>query len=155
MNKHHLLVLALFPFSGAAADPVDLAWLQGHWCQQTEDGLVEEFWLAPENGETVGLGRTLSAGKTASFEFMRIISGDGGLQFIAQPGGAPPTTFKSTPGSAAGQRIEFENPAHDFPQAVRYWREGEALLAEISGPGSDGTTMSFRFHYSPCASGPG
>ena len=154
MNKHVFKVLVMLSFSHASAvlaEPVDLGWLQGHWCQQTDEGLVEEYWMAPANGESVGLGRTLSGGKTASFEYMRIVRGEGGLQFIAQPGGAPPTAFAATPGSTAAQRIAFENPEHDFPQRVSYWREGEALMAEISGPGADGNTMSFQFNYKRCA----
>ena len=27
----------------------------------------------------------------------------------------------------------FENAAHDFPQRVLYWRDGEALVARIEG----------------------
>lgn len=34
---------------------------------------------------------------------------------------------------AAGERmIEFANPAHDYPQRIRYWREGNRLKARIS-----------------------
>jgi hypothetical protein len=118
MNKHVFKVLLMLSFSHASAapgDPANLAWQQGHWCQQTDEGLVEEYWLAPANGETIGLGRTLSGGKTASFEFMRITDGDGALNFIAQPGGAPPTTFVAITGNSDAQRIAFENPEHDFP----------------------------------------
>ena len=28
--------------------------------------------------------------------------------------------------------IEFSNPAHDYPQRIRYWREGDTLHAEIA-----------------------
>ena len=28
--------------------------------------------------------------------------------------------------------MTFVNPGHDYPQRVRYWREGGALKAEIS-----------------------
>ena len=28
--------------------------------------------------------------------------------------------------------IEFTNPAHDYPQRIRYWREGDKLIAEIA-----------------------
>ena len=154
MNKPTILTLTMIPVCcalAAAGTSPDLAWLQGHWCQQTDEGLVEEFWMAPAHGETVGLARTLSGGKTASFEYTRIVSGEGGLRFIAQPGGVPPTAFAAIPGSTAAQQIAFENPKHDFPQRVSYWREGEALLAEISGPGADGKVMSFQFNYKRCA----
>jgi hypothetical protein len=28
--------------------------------------------------------------------------------------------------------IEFANPQHDYPQRIRYWREGDLLKAEIA-----------------------
>jgi hypothetical protein len=40
--------------------------------------------------------------------------------------------------------VRFEDRSHDYPQRVRYWRDGEALLAEISM--LDGTkAMRWRF----------
>ena len=55
---------------------------------------------------------------------------DGGARSVPMPGGGPPIEF---PLVAQGERsIEFANPAHDFPQRIRYWREGDRLHAEIS-----------------------
>ncbi len=31
-----------------------------------------------------------------------------------------------------GDSVTFVNPANDYPQRIRYWREGEKLKAEIS-----------------------
>jgi hypothetical protein len=31
------------------------------------------------------------------------------------------------------QRIVFENAAHDFPQRILYWRDGDELMARIEG----------------------
>ena len=49
--------------------------------------------------------------------------------------------------SGQGTRmIEFANPGHDYPQRIRYWREGDTLNAEISL--MDGSRAS-RWSYSP------
>ena len=81
---------------------------------------------------------------------MRIVDQDGVRNYVAQPGGRPPTSFRQ---AAIGEGwIRFENPAHDFPQRVEYRREGNTLLAEISGPGDGGQETVIRFDYVPCGS---
>ena len=42
--------------------------------------------------------------------------------------------------------IEFANPSHDYPQRIRYWREGDTLHAEISL--LDGSNAN-RWTYAP------
>jgi hypothetical protein len=39
------------------------------------------------------VSRTLKDGRMAGFESLRIVERDGGLVYIAQPGGRPPTEF--------------------------------------------------------------
>jgi hypothetical protein len=40
--------------------------------------------------------------------------------------------------------VEFANRGHDYPQRVRYWREGPALKARISRmDGSDAAEWSY------------
>lgn len=34
---------------------------------------------------------------------------------------------------AGEKRVVFENAAHDFPQRILYWREGDDLVARIEG----------------------
>jgi Domain of unknown function (DUF6265) len=54
------------------------------------------------------------------------------LTFYAQPGGAsPPVGFPLE--SLGKRRAVFENPSHDFPQRVIYWREGDRLRARVEG----------------------
>lgn len=54
-----------------------------------------------------------------------------GLSYFASPGAQPPTEFKLK--EAGERRVVFENAAHDFPQRILYWREGESLVARIEG----------------------
>ena len=106
-------------------------WLAGRWVLD-EDRHVEEVWLAPRDGLMLGMSRTTGGGKKPFFEFVRIEKREGGIYYLAQPAGSPPTEFRLVSSSAT--ELVFENPLHDFPQRVRYRRDGDdALAASIEG----------------------
>jgi len=46
------------------------------------------------------------------------------------PNGGAPVEFAMV--KQDDSSIEFANPTHDFPQRIRYWREGDTLHAEIA-----------------------
>jgi hypothetical protein len=144
-----LLTVAVAVAVAGAADPAPpLAWIGGHWCTDPGQEIVEEVWLPPHGGVAIGLSRTRSGNETTAFEYLRIVDLEGTLSYIAQPGGRPPTAFTQT---AGGERwLRFENPDHDFPQRIEYRREGDALHAEIAGPGEDGTETVISFDYRRC-----
>ena len=79
----------------------------------------------------LGLHRDVAGGRAVSFEFLRIEKTADGIAYIAQPQGRPPTPFRLIESSAS--RAVFENKAHDFPQRIIYWTEGDALHARIEG----------------------
>jgi len=139
------------PLSGGANDTTanpSLDWIAGHWCAELGETTAEEIWLRPHGGIAVGLGRTRTSDRTTGFEYIRIAEQDGVQSFIAQPGGRPPTSFKRT---AGGERwVRFENPDHDFPQRIEYRRDGDALHAEVAGPGDNGEETVIGFDYHPC-----
>lgn len=87
--------------------------------------------MPPRGGVLLGMARSGQAGRPGSFEFTRIGPGpDGVLSFDTQPQGRSPIAF---PVEVQGpQSISFLNRAHDYPQRIRYWRDGDALVAEIS-----------------------
>jgi hypothetical protein len=146
-----LALLALMVPSAFAADAPALTgfgWISGHWCGGSGDERIEEYWMSSDGDVLLGLGRSLKGLQTASFEYMRIVMEDGVPVFVAQPGGRPPTAFRRTAGGADWAR--FENPAHDFPTRVEYRRRGEALHAEIAGPGKDGKEVVIPFDYAGC-----
>jgi hypothetical protein len=45
-----------------------------------------------------------------------------------------------------GDEVVFENPAHDFPQRIRYRASGAALQARIEGT-MNGKTRGIDFPY--------
>jgi hypothetical protein len=79
----------------------------------------------------------------AAFEFLRIVERDGGLVYIAQPGGRPPTEFALA--GIDGDSVTFENRAHDFPKVIRYARRPDgALEARVSDGGQRAEVFVFR-----------
>lgn len=111
---------------------VDLAWLSGCWEGRQGDAILEEIWLKAGGGSMLGLGRTVKGGKTTSFEFMQFREENGSLVFLPQPSGGTRVSFPLS--DFLGERLTFENKAHDFPQQVIYERRGEMLVAAIEGP---------------------
>lgn len=117
------------PTVGAGADA--LGWLAGSWGGQSGTLTMEEHWTSPAGGMLLGMHRDVRGDRAVSFEFMRIESREGTLTFMASPRGAAPTPFPLKEHGA--QRVVFENTAHDFPQRIIYWREGDALRARVEG----------------------
>ena len=127
--------IALFLCTLAAATSALAAdlpkWMAGSWRLDTPEARVEEHWTAPGGGMMLGMSRTVSAKGKTSFEFLRIAEVEGKLAYLAMPQGRPATSFPLK--SAGASRLVFENPAHDFPQRILYWRDGAKLCARIEG----------------------
>lgn len=116
---------------GAEASIEALGWMVGHWRREGEGSSTEELWLPAEGGLMLGLGRTIKGDRAVGFEYLRIEQRDTGVVYVASPGGQPPTEFPLS--TLEPNRVEFENPDHDFPQRILYWRQGVDLCARIEG----------------------
>lgn len=139
------------PAAAVAQTPDTLpAWMAGRWCSTSVNDRTEEVWLAPAGGLMLGMSRTVSAARAkAQFEFLRIEMRDGVPSYLAQPQGRPAVEFRQVQSDAG--RVRFENLAHDFPRRIEYRRTGDALQAEIAGPGKDGKELVIGYAYVPCA----
>jgi hypothetical protein len=91
----------------------------------------------------LGVSRTVSRGSMRAFEFLRIVERDGGLVYIAQPGGAPPTEFVLT--ELGGTRAVFENPRHDYPKRIVYELSAEGGLIASIGFAKGGSPRRFEY----------
>lgn len=128
-----LVLFSVFGPAHAQTTPVSaLAWLAGSW--GGVDGRIEheEHWTAPKGGAMVGMHRTIRDGRMVEFEFLRIEEQKGALVYLSMPNGRSPAT-PFTLKTLDGERVVFENLAHDFPHRVIYSREGDNLRARIEG----------------------
>jgi hypothetical protein len=125
----------------------DIAWLAGEWQIASPTRCVEEQWTAPSSNMLVGMSRTVTDGRTTSFEFMRIEARADGIYYVAQPGGRPPVDFKLASDSATD--LVFVNPGHaDRLKRVLYRRdEGDRLTARIEGEnGGSAFAEDYSYH---------
>src|SRR5688500_16173975 len=118
-------------FAQAPAKVESLDWMSGAWVSESPRAKVSESWLGPGNGLMVAVNLSTFANGRKSFEFLRIAETPEGFSDFASPGGKAPVEFKLR--EMGEKRVVFENAAHDFPQRILYWREGEALLARVEG----------------------
>jgi hypothetical protein len=121
-----------------------VAWLAGCWAQEGGEAGSEEHWMQPAAGTMPGVARTVKAGKTVEFEFLRIhVAPDGRLLFTAIPSGQKEATFTEL--RIGESEIAFENAEHDFPQRVIYkMQDRTRLLTSIEGS-RKGVARSIEF----------
>ena len=136
------MLLMIAQVVAAASVPQMPAWMAGCWEQRSGSKWIEECWTGARGGLMIGSSRTGQGGKVAEWETMQIVvapeprdASVPPMAFWASPGGTGRTVFEWVPSDKAG--VTFANPKHDYPQRIRYWREGNELLAEISR--TDGT----------------
>jgi hypothetical protein len=142
MRRIILAGLALLA-TGASDSPKMPGWLAGCWSEQKGPNWTEECWTAPRADTMLGSGRNGRDDQLRSWETMQIEqAGDGKLVFYGAPRGGPRVAFAMI--SSGPREIIFANPQHDYPQRIRYWREGMDLNAETSL--TDGS-KAFRWHY--------
>lgn len=122
-----------FALALVLAPEPDLSWLVGEWCIERSElkNVTCESWRDMGNGVLNGMGKTWHERFVTIDEHMEIRPEGDGFVFHAEPNRQKPTDFRSVGGQPA-MSVRFENRAHDYPQVVRYWREGELLMAEIS-----------------------
>ncbi|MDO9489293.1 MAG: DUF6265 family protein [Sphingomonadaceae bacterium] len=130
--------------STPASPSVDrLTWLAGEWVSESADRWTEEQWSAPRGGLMLGLGRSGKYDRAMGFEFMRIAAeADGRILFWGAPGGQAPVAFRLVEQDATS--AVFENPRHDFPKRVAYRRDGNRLIATISGDGGEAQSWTYQ-----------
>ncbi len=147
----HSVALYRHPQDIALPEPAkaavgDLQWLAGAWVGTRGTSAttsIEERWSPPLGGAMLGVSRTVSRGRMTAFEFLRIVERDGGLVYVAQPGGAPPTEFVLT--ELGDKRAVFVNPRHDFPQRIVYEVAADGRLGASIGHSKGGRPQRFEF----------
>jgi len=126
-----------------------LSWIAGSWRGTSSGVEMEEHWTAPKGNSMIGIHRDVAKGRTASFEFLRIEQQGERIVYLSMPSGrSPATPFPLK--EVSGTRVVFENPAHDFPQRIIYWKDGADLRARIEGT-MNGKAGAEEWRWSPAA----
>jgi len=109
-----------------------LGFMSGCWQGRTASGsTIEEHYTTPSSNLMLGTTRYLRDGATRSFEFTMIAADSAGSRITPHPGGRASVSFREV--GRSGTSVDWENPAHDFPQRIRYERVGpDSLVATIS-----------------------
>lgn len=140
------LTLALVGAAPVMAKPSALPiWLAGCWSAHEDESRTEECWEAPRDGIMTGTSVITRGEMVELSEAMRLArdAKTGALTFAAASDGGAWTTFIQEAGGKPG--LAFVNRANDYPQRIRYWREGDRLLAEIAlADGSEARRWTFR-----------
>jgi Domain of unknown function (DUF6265) len=134
MQAFKFITVALALLSGhsqAVANKLDaLAWLSGCWFSTGGESGSGEFWLPAAGDRMLGIGRTISAGKTVQYEFLSVHVGAAGmLVYTAEPSRQQRTEFVAT--DLGDRTATFENHAHDFPQRIRYQLTSDSELQVV------------------------
>jgi hypothetical protein len=142
------VLLPAWPAAQTAKPTLDgLAWMAGSWSGETRGIQMEEHWTAPKSNSMIGVHRDVGKGRTLGFEFLRIEQQGDQIVYLSMPNGRSPATPFSLK-EASGTRVVFENPSHDFPQRIIYWKDGNDLRARIEGT-MNGKAGSEEWRWSP------
>lgn len=118
-------------------------WLIGKWKRNNESEGQETFenWQKKSNTEYLGLGFTLQNQDTIKQEIIRLVDLNNNWVLKVQPQDEPePIIFKMT----SYNSLEFicENKELDFPNKIKYWKNGNKINATVSG---DEMKIHFEF----------
>ena len=131
-----------------AAAPVSNAglpdWMAGAWVMEDGAEWADETWTPPRGGNMLGAARSGFGPELTTWQSTRIQrKADGSLVLATQDKGGPATEFALVVSGPSS--IEFANPAHTYPQRVRYERVGQLLIVELSKiDGSQAARWQYR-----------
>lgn len=128
----------------ASHQEASLDWLAGAWCTTPEPSAHTcERWSRMDHDMMLGTVQTVRGGRTIEWEFLRIEQGGDTMVYHASVKGRPAVAFRAV--VLGPDAATFENPAHDYPQRIRYRREGAVLKAAVSKiDGSDEQRWEYR-----------
>lgn len=118
----------------------EISWLGGCW--QTADGATREEWIIADATHAFAVNYTLKEDMLVFHEHARIDKREGKWTFNAYPNGIGPSSFPYE--DKGDTHITFVNVLHDYPQVIKYARDGENLKATISKLGG-GNPYSWDF----------
>ncbi len=126
----------------------DFSRLIGSWSCVNADASQIEEWEQHSDSTYAGRGYVLEGGDTTFFETLEIRKESGGWTYYArinQMNGGEVIPFRLT--KQTTEKVEFTNPAHDFPKKIGYeLTSNDELQAYIEGP-RDGQIVRILFDF--------
>lgn len=114
---------------GNTHDSHQLGWLVGCWV--SPDGSAQEVWVIDSDQSLAGFGVAFDHNKIGFYEVLTIRENEhGSLIYTAHPSGQRTASFAAT--AITENSVIFTNPDHDYPQEIKYTREGNRLHAITS-----------------------
>lgn len=138
-------------FAAERSRVANLGWLAGCWEARSTRRLVEEQWMAPRGGLMLGMSRTVRGDTLVEYEVVRMEERGDSLFYVANPVRQSQAQFLAT--SSTESSVVFENPHHDFPKKISYFRTGpDSVVARVEGELSGkNRVLEFRYARMPCA----
>jgi hypothetical protein len=137
----------VLPLTSLAAQSTTIdraGWLAGCWEMRTATRLTIEMWMPPAGGMMLGASRTTMGDQVREFEQLQLVARGDTLVYTATPSGQAQASFRSVAPIVDGELV-VENPAHDFPQRIRYRRiSADSMVARVEGPGQGGAMRGFE-----------
>ena len=118
-------------------------WLIGKWERLNEDEGKNTFenWEKISNTEYSGIGFTMQNGDTIEQEIIQLINtGEKWNLTVKFPEEMESTVFKMT--NYSENEFTCENMENDFPNTIRYWKNGDKINASVSN-----TEMEIQFEF--------
>lgn len=139
-----MLALTLMGQAAPRQSVDDLAWMSGRWLAEQDGRWTEEHWSAPRASTMMGYSWTGQGTNISEYEYLRLQSGENDeIVYLALPNGRAGVGFYLS--RTEGTSATFENPTHDFPQLIRYVRNGDVMVATISKmDGSNAMSWTYR-----------
>lgn len=111
-----------------------LRWMIGRWENNSDQGNLSEIWKQSNDSTYSGESYFVIQGDTVFAESVQLAERGGKITYcVTIPGqnNDEEVCFELT--KLEKNRLQFENPKHDYPRVIIYQQKGDSLLAEISG----------------------
>ena len=145
-----ILLVPMLTFSQTVAiDINDFAWLRGDWQRESSKSITKESWRRVSETALEGSSSRVSkaSGETIFGESLLLTKMGGDIFYIAKVAeNALPIPFKLV--NFSETEAVFENPVHDFPQRIRYRRDGENAFTAIVEKSETSAEMQQRIEFS-------
>lgn len=129
----------------------EVAWIAGHWIDDSKGDLSEEVWSAPAGDSMMGMWRYVAKGKVQIFELLSITAEDGGPVFrlrhfdqhlVAREEKDKPLTLKLI--SVKDREAAFEGPGQPTGTVRLTYRRPSSDTLSVTLD-KDGAAQVFQF----------